>query len=236
MYGGRRRGGTPSVLHSPPLPFFPRPSQGPPRPAYCVCTLHGPTTRRQEDRYKPHCDATDLLGMCTAYRGVTPELLGHPFPSSPPPAPQAQRLLADASERTATDCGPRARRSYLPFPPSPLPQAQRSLADASERAATDRGDGQRAVLRLRDEVAYEEGRRWRDKLAATELVSSACAEQCTRGVFKCGGVEHMSVGVWNQVWNRVPWCGGTSRWSAVSRAQLFVSVLFTLGKPCPQAT
>ena len=67
----------------------------------------------------------------------------------------------------------------LHFPFLSPSQAQRSLADASERAASDRGDGQRAVLRLRDEVAYEEGRRWRDKLAATELVSGARAQHAS---------------------------------------------------------
>lgn len=34
----------------------------------------------------------------------------------------------------------------------------------------ERGDGQRSVLRLRDEVAYEESAKWRDKVATLEQV------------------------------------------------------------------
>jgi hypothetical protein len=53
-----------------------------------------------------------------------------------------------------------------------LASAQRIQVETAARAAELRSDEQRAMLRLRDEVAHSEGIKWRERLAVLEQVRS----------------------------------------------------------------
>ncbi|GAX83641.1 hypothetical protein CEUSTIGMA_g11065.t1 [Chlamydomonas eustigma] len=79
-----------------------------------------------------------------------------------------QRLNATLQELEGTRSETISLQRKLEAAELALASAQRIQAESAARAAELRSDEQRAMLRLRDEVAHSEGIKWRERLAVLE--------------------------------------------------------------------